>query len=243
MKSNYLLLAFAVLVVVTGTYFIEANSENKDINPNNGQEYQTYSYLSNEMIENAQEQIFHAELNNEYTPEYMLEVSDNVVLASIISVDSADTKYSTIGNTYGKLVVNNTIYGNIKEGEIVEYFKSGGIMTLEEYDRYQFPEAREKHKRLQQESGIDPSTTYINTRLENDVNIEAGKVYLCYLKYSNVLKKYEIIGLGNGFREVNIKKSKSVYSVKLNLNNYEILNNNTGKYESLVNYISENINV
>ena len=121
--------------------------------------------------------------------------------------------------------------------------KSGGMMTLEEYDKYQLSEIREKHESLRKKSGIDASKVYVNMHFENDPDIEEGKLYLCYLKYIESIGKYEIIGLGNGFRELDIPQSKLVNSLSIDVNEYNILNNNTGEYESLSEYINKYINV
>ena len=75
----------------------------------------------------------------------------------------------------------------------------------------------------------------------NDPIIEEGKVYLAYLKYHEKYDSYEIIGLGNGFRELNINKAKTITNEQISLNNMTIKNNNTGEFESLTNYINNYI--
>lgn len=249
MKSKYILPFLILTGIFAGGIAIKCNYDNstdKSLSSSklSVEEYSTYTYLSSEIQEKAEKSIAFAEFENEYTPEYMLELSDAVAIVSIISVDSADTMYNqAVGYTYGTMVVNNTIYGNLGQGSVINYMKSGGTMTLEEYDRYQIEEIKEKHSRLRNQAGIDASQVYVNMHFENDPEIEAGKTYLCYLKYIDSIGKYEIIGLGNGFRELNISSSNTVSAYSINPTNYTILNNNTGEYESLNDYINRYIDV
>lgn len=244
MNKKKILIMPIFIIFIVGIIIIIKQYNKIEKNPKEHlKTYQTSSYLIPETLENINiGATGMVDLIHEYTPEYMLEISDAVTIASIISLDGADTKYNqSIGYTYGKLVINNTIYGNIIQGEVINYMKPGGIMSLDEYDRYQIDKMREKHQTLREDAGIDGSKIYQYFHYQNDPRIEEGKTYLCYLKYIEKLGKYEIIGLGNGFREVNIPKSNIVSDKKLDLSLYKILNNNTGKYESLEDYINKNI--
>lgn len=215
----------------------------KDINANG---YETYSYITEEMKNNSEKLETIAEFDVEYTPEYLLEKSDAIILASVISVDGASAKYNSIvGMTYGKLLVSKTIKGQVKEGEILEYLKPGGFITVTDWEKYQDPEANAKREYLRQVNGadIDKDNTYISLGLPDDIEIEAGKMYLIYLNYSDTYEKYEIIGLGTGLREVNIEKTNIVtYSHNTDDNTLKIKNNKTGEYESLNQYIEQYIN-
>lgn len=250
MKKKYILpLLILTGVFVGGVTTIKYNYDNSSnekslLNELSVETYQTHTYLSSDIIENSQKATSYAEFVREFTPEYMLNIADAVAVVSVISVDSADTKYNqAVGNTYGTMVINNSIYGSLTNGTVINYMKSGGTMTLEEYDKYQLPEMREKHEMLRKQSGIDATKVYVNMHFENDPDIEEGKSYLCYLKYIDSIEKYEIIGLGNGFREINIPQSRSVSSQSINTSEYKILNNNTGKFESLSEYINKYINI
>lgn len=245
MNKKYLVPFLITVSVLVGTMGIKYSFDKSKLENEEGiKNYEVYSYLSSDVVENAQKVTTNAMLLNAYTPEYMLEVSDAVAVISVISVDGSDTKLDqAVGNTYGKMVIKNTLYGDLKEGTVVNYLKSGGIMTLEEYNKYQIPTMKEKHERLWKESNTDPSKVYISKHFMNDPDIEAGKTYLCYMKYIDSLDKYEIIGLGNGFREINMPKSRSVSSKSINVSEYKILNNDTGKFESLSDYINQYIEV
>lgn len=237
-----------VLVLLIGTTTINKFKSNDTTNTNNKDEkeiidsefktYQTKSYLTEDIIKNTERGTSMALLMSEYTPENMLEESNAVVIASIISLDYADTQAEpAVGSTYGTLVVNNVLYGDVKQGDVLKYLKSGGIMTMEEYDKNQPAAAVEKRRELMAEAGIDPAEIYINLHFEDDPDIEEGKVYLCYLNYVESLDRYEILGLEKGLRELNIPKASKVSDKTYNPTDYKILNNTTGKYESLNDYI------
>lgn len=246
MKKRYILIGIVVLMLggllFKLGYNIIPNLKSNDTESDYIQ-YDTYTYLSETVKKEATTSIPSVEFEKAYTPEYMLELSDTIALVSIISVDSADTKIDpAVGSTYGKLVVNNVLSGSLKQGDVIEYIKSGGIMTLEEWEKNQIDGAREKREEMRKEAGIDATKTYVNFHYENDPSIEEGKVYLCYLKYSENLDKYEILGLGNGFRELNIPKESVVSAKTYSITDYKILNNETGEYESLNNYVQKYIN-
>lgn len=54
--------------------------------------------------------------------------------------------------------------------------------------------------------------------------------------------KYEIIGLGNGLREIDIpQEAKSVSVTSMSINERKVKNNTTGEWENLNSYIEKNI--
>lgn len=61
------------------------------------------------------------------------------------------------------------------------------------------------------------------------------------MTYHENLNKYEIIGFGTGFREVNMPIQKTITLKEFDLKNYSIKNNDTGEFESLSAYINENL--
>lgn len=257
-KKTIYLTVLAICLVIGIVSFILINNldEHKNIfveenNPseteNLGNSYATYSYITEEIKNSSEKQEIYAELNSPYTPEYMLENADAVALVSVISLDGASAEYNPMfGMTYGKLLVNQTIKGNINNGDILEYLKSGGTLTVADWEQYQDPEANEKREYLRQLNGvaIDKENTYMSLKLLEDIDIEAGKTYFVYLKFCDAFQKYEIIGLGNGLREVNIEQQTNrVYSRSLNIDTLQIKNNQTGNYESLSEYIDKYINI
>lgn len=236
-----------MLLMVLSIIFKKYNSQNNIIVESNlkeeNKEYNTYSYITDDILKKSKNVGIMVELNQEYTPEYMLKKSDIVALVTIVSIDGASMDYSVFGRTFGKMLVNNVFWGDISEGSLVEYLKPGGTVTIEEYDKYDIPEAVKKRDYLYQQSGtaIDKENSYLTIKIEDDIIIEQGKTYLAYLKYKEKYNKYEIVGLQNGLREVNIEQKSRVMSQDYNVNKLKIKNNNTREWEALDNYIQENV--
>ncbi len=192
-----------------------------------------YSYVDKISSDSIQKLDVSAELVNEYTPQYMKSISDAIVIGRVDSVDSADMKYNqVVGYTYGTMTIQNVLYGNMQVGDNIEYAKPGGIIQYTTWSKAQPVEDQEKRAYLlsKHEESIPE---YVDILLENDIHIEAGKSYLMYVKYSEDLKKYEIVGLGNGLREI-VGTTKS--SMR-NIDGLKIKDNNTQTNESLSAYI------
>ncbi len=209
-------------------------------------EYEITSYVTSEIKKNAKKNICSLGMIYEYTPEKMYELCTDIAIIKVISKDYMDPTASMLGMTYGKLLVNNTIFGNLSQGQIVKYEKPGGYIDLETYNKSRPIASQEKRKYLRREAGLpeDMSNEYINILAETDIELEEGKTYLAYLTYNEYDKAYEIIGLGNGLREVDIpQESTNVKSTEVNTNLVKIKNNETGKWENLNIYVKENINV
>lgn len=240
MKKNYLIISVVVLSIIGVVIF--ALKDTKNVNKGNVISYDTTNYLGHSNME-VKDVVYHAYFLHEYTPEYLKESADAIVLASIISIDGADNKYDVaVGNTYGKLVVNNVLWGSkVNEKDVLEYTKSGGIMKVSDYEENQPDSAKEKIKNLWKENNINADDKYINLKYENEPDLEEGKVYLCYLKYNKDLEKYAIIGLDKGLRELNVNKTAKVSNSKMNIRTYQIKNNTTGNFESLISYYNNYI--
>ncbi len=221
---------------------IDGKNENGD-----NKEYKIYSYITDKMKSDAKESKPVAMFRHEYTPEYMLELSDMVALVTIITIDGASTEYNNMfGMTYGSLLIEDIIAGDNIDKDVIEYIKPGGILTMSNWEKTQPQAANDKRNHLREQSGteIDKDNTYINIKLGNDIELEIGKTYLAYLNYNETFDKYEMVGLGNGLREVNIEQQ--INSVKKrnikNNSDLNIKNNTTGEWESLNKYVSENTN-
>lgn len=253
MKNKIILASAIITAIVTGisSIYLFNNTDNKKpianntLSKNSSEEYAVSSYITEDMKANSQKGECSVMLAHEYTPEYMLQLADNIAIVKVISLDGASIEPNDIvGMTYGKMLINNSIVGNLKEGTVVEYSRPGGTFTMSQWETSQPAEANEKRAYLRSQSGNDEDTTktYINLKLEDDIDIEAGKTYLAYLKYNIKSNKYEIIGLGLGLREVNIKQSKDkVTLTSLDISNLEIKNNKTNEYQSLNDYINNSI--
>ncbi len=137
-------------------------------------EYKIYSYITDEMRSNMHESKPVALFRHEYTPEYMLELSDTVALVTIVTIDGASTEYNNMfGMTYGSLLIENIISGDNIEKDIIEYIKPGGILTMSNWEKTQPQAASDKRNYLREQSGaeIDKDNTYINIMLGNNIRL------------------------------------------------------------------------
>lgn len=207
--------------------------------------YETYNYLSKDIEVSSGSVVPSASFVNNNTPEDMLNRADAVAIVSIISVDGINNTINpAVGATYGKLVVNNVLYGDLKEKDTIEYIKSGAIMSLDDWEKSQPEDARAKREEIRKEAGIDDTylkTTYKAFHYANDPIVEDGKTYLAYLKYNSSVEKYEIMGRENGFRELNIAKQERVSAKDYNTKEFSIKNNISNEFEALDSYIKTNI--
>ena len=87
---------------------------------------------------------------------------------------------------------------------------------------------------------INLDNTYINVSISDDIDIEEGYTYLIYLKKNQ--EKYEIIGLDVGLRKVNVNYSSRLRTQNLDIDTLEVMNNKTGEFESLQNYLFDTRN-
>ena len=202
--------------------------------------YAVSTYISEDMEilnETGQSSIL---LENPYTPEYMKTIASDVAVVTVISLDKADMNFSSFtASTYGTLLVHNVIMGDLKEASIIDYVRPGGVVSVAEYEKHDFPEAIEKREYLRQQEGItiDKQHAYYDVRVDDDICIEAGKTYLAYLFYHEKGDRYEIIGLEDGLREIDIKAQKRVRYTNFDMTTLNIKNNKTGSFESLKTYL------
>ena len=231
------ILVFSVGAILTSINISQNNKVVKDDVSQLANGKQIYTYVTDEMKKDSKyidENRSTVQIAKAYTPEDLLELCDCVALITVESIEGASREYSSSTMTYGKVIVNNVILGDIKLGDEIEYLKPGGYITVAEYDKYE-----DGAEVTEEQTGEE--TQYYNTLLNGDIEIEVGKTYLAYLRYDNNEDKYEIIGLGNGLREINIPKENVVTSKEYDLDELKILNNTTNEWESLKEYIENNI--
>ncbi len=256
MKKKFLVSFLCLIVLVVISVLVIYASKPSDLNDidkiadavtNEEVTYKTSSYITEEMLKNTSDSKPMAMFRYSYTPEKMLELSDTVALVTIVSIEGASTEYNNMfGMTYGKILIENIIAGDKIENDIINYIKPGGILTFANWEKTQPQAANEKREYLREQSGteIDKENTYVRIMLGNDIELETGKTYLAYLNYNENFDKYEIIGLGNGLRELNIEQQINEVKVQ-NINSYnndlKIKDNTTGEWESLDLYIKNNI--
>lgn len=210
------------------------------------EKYEKYSFVTDQMKNESENATISALFNEEIKPENLKDNSDNIAIVRIISLDSSSAEYDHIvGKTYGKLLINTIIKGNLKEGEVIEYASTGGYLTIAEWEKYQPQSANEKRDYLREKNSlqIDKNTTYMHLQFGKCIDVEAGNTYLAYFNYNEEMEKYEMIGFQNGLMKLDIpQEEKSISIIDINYDELKVLNNNTGEYENLKEYIIMNIN-
>lgn len=205
-------------------------------------EYEVTSYITQDVIDNMQDCSVDLCLEEGYTPENLKEQADDIVIGSVISLDEGDPEVGLFGVTTGKLLINETLRGDLQKGQVIEYMKNGGVMNMAEWEDTQPINANLKRAYLRNQAGvdIDLENTYINILISDDIEIEEGYTYLIYLKENN--GKYEIIGLDIGLRKINVNYASKLRAQNYDMSTLQVMNNETGEFESLQEYINTYIN-
>lgn len=180
----------------------------------------------------------------------LYENCSDIVLAGVVSLDGAYTIYpdgtkSVFGYTYGKFVVYDVLKGDLSVGDIYDYTRNGGIITQAQFDAIRPAASLEKAERLREENGFDEdlTTQYINSVVDGDINIEAGKTSLMYLQ-ADENNTYNIKGFMYGLHEVSLPMRSEL---PLSISEDEMLDlmtldNVIGEFESYKAYLNKYIN-
>ncbi|MBQ8379326.1 MAG: hypothetical protein IJX34_00750 [Clostridia bacterium] len=162
-------------------------------------------------------------------------VNESQIIA-IVKIESEEGKnYNPVRKEYvpvyttGTLKVKEIIQNNsdvlIAPNETLEYVRLGGKITFSEY--LKGVSESERNKLVQNISSKTKLTTeqmavkLVKDIFVGDIEIEQGKEYLVFLKYTKDYGKYNILGFEYGLREydsetMNIKNNKT--------NNFESIN-------------------
>ncbi len=226
MKIAYVAM-IAVLSILTGCTAVSSGSEKQEEKIS----LKTSTYVTDNMKKTAIKS-GSAVCGKEYTPEVLNEYATDIALVTIQSIEKADMDFfEFVPGTYGRFITTNIILGNIEKGKEYRYVKPGGYVTESEFEKYDDPEAIAKRNRLRENrEETNDHEQYYNILLDGDIELEAGKTYLAYFTYHENKDIYEIIGLGNGLREV--RKDSSEIKIKDNV---------TGSFESLAEHIETSI--
>ena len=259
MKKKYILISFilalslvAIILVIkfntktqNNTILEESISNIDQVILEEIPKYEISTYVTNEIKEIATDSASVVCFKEPFTIESLKKLCTDIAIIRVISLDYMDMNVSMLGMTFGKALINNSIYGTLKEGDVITYMKPGGYVDMETYNNAQPEAARENRLMVRKMNGITTplSEEYMNMRVNKDIDIEEGKTYLAYLTYNEKNKAYEIIGLEIGLREVQIPQESEYVSVtNLDFEKTNILNNETQEYENLKEYIDNNIN-
>lgn len=244
-KCGIIIIAVSLLICVSLVAVLKLNtSEKVKAETNNNDVYEVKSYITEDILANSQDCKTDLYLLEEFTPDKIGNDADVIALATVLTLDGADPNGSLVGMTNGTMLVNNVLKGeNSVNGQVISYSKPGGMMKMSEWEKTQPEAANLKRQYLREKNNVDVDLdkTYVNLAILGDIEIEAGKSYLVYLKKN--LDKYEIIGLGNGLRELNVTQAISKVSLQsFDINTLKIKNNETGEFESLKDYMDMYIN-
>lgn len=180
------------------------------------------------------------------TMEEYAEKADMIILGSITSLDGAETilgenMQSVLGFTLGTLFVQETYKGNSRNGEIIKYLKNGGVISMAQQDAAYDLESFQKRGQIEEDTKNYKSVSdvYINTTLEQDIQVEEGKTYLLSLDYIEELDRYLMIGYNEMNREANLPKVQNVSCIDVDLSNIKLKSYEAAGYEDLTFVLAE----
>lgn len=155
-----------------------------------------------------------------------------IVIATVESIDGGSNKNLITGEyvypyTYGTIFIDKVYKGDIEEGSTLIYMRSGGIISYQDW--YDSLSQAEKDKHDYLSKGVSPK--YVKSMFNDDIDIEPGKTYLMYMEDANSRSnnEYMIAAWQAGLREVSGLESMTSDGYS----SLKVLNNYTGKYESL----------
>ena len=163
--------------------------------------------------------------------DYMYENSEDVVIGHALSLDRGSNVLETTGEytypyTVGTFTVLKSIKGDLKEGSVYVYARTGGIITADEYYA-QYPDNKDKVEHM-----TGSNHDYFAMFPIGINKIEPGKSYLMYINKSDrfIEDTYYLFGLEGALREIGEIFPEDYSGVK-------VLNNYTGEWEDLTDII------
>lgn len=206
--------------------------------------YEVKTYVTDEMRNQTKDQgyimaDFHEDYHNY---DYLNKNLSKIVIGTVVSVDEIIYEEGMfIPYTKGTILIQNTLYGDNVDNEIISFIRGGGYMSMAQYNAASPKEDREKRERLCKENGgnCDFENQYVKFQFENDIEIEAGKTYLMYLGESKLENVYSLFALEAGLKEINIKPVNRVAKQTLSIEELLVKDNSTGKFEPLQEYLDK----
>lgn len=216
------------------------------IKGNETENKQTTTYITQDMKKHAQKGTFETLSTISLEPDALKSMASDIAIVRVLSVEHADMDFAFFAPmTYGSMIVEQSLVGDTVKGSVLSYAKPGGLVSIAEYESTDNPEAIAKRDALRKQAGIEinKEETYYDILLGNDVEIIPGNLYLAYFDYHKDKNLYEVIGLGNGFREIQFPSNgDTTHDSTLDIPSLQIRNNTTGELESLQQYINTYIN-
>ena len=164
------------------------------------------------------------------------------------SIDGCSTtvgsgEFSPVPEEYGKISVIKSIKGEIKNKSI-KYARPGGVISVAEYEKYAPEEAAKNEEENRKASGkenFDKNRSFYEMRHDGDIKIEIGKIYLFFAMFNRETGYYFIFGDQYGSRKISGMSGddKKAFIKSLDKDELKLRDNDTGKNESLKNFIEK----
>lgn len=225
MKKITNVIAIAILLFGWST---KNSTDNSNVN-----EEKVYknAYLDYEDIEEIYTNADLVGINIEDSSE-IYKAAKYIVIATVESIDGGGNKNLITGEyvypyTYGTIFIDKVYKGDIEEGSTLNYIRSGGIISYQDWYDSLSQAKKDKHDYLSK--GVNPK--YVKSMFNDDIDIEPGKTYLMYMEDANSRSnnEYMIAAWQAGLREVSGLESMTSDGYS----SLKVLNNYTDKYESL----------
>ncbi|MBO5477938.1 MAG: hypothetical protein J6A15_09335 [Clostridia bacterium] len=206
MKKIICIFILMISIFTSVVIFLDYKKEN-DVNL----ELQNYDNVKSEVI---LENCIDADLAVDYSNIKNL-VRDSEIIAIVEINNEMGKNYNSVNKEYvpvyttGELTIKEVLSNNsgveLSENNIIEYVRLGGEISYSEYIKGLTENERNKiEQNLTTYTTFNQEQLYSKTVKEfytDDVEIESGKEYLVFLKYTNDYKKYNIVGFEYGLRE------------------------------------------
>lgn len=237
------------IITILGISIIGYFGINKNDNKIEEEEsFNYYSYVDEINLDNV--------VNVSSISEYAIDITDvrilsdsqtNVFIGTVDSIEGCSTtiatgKFSSMPNTYGKIKVLKNLKGEIKE-DVINYAREGGIISIAEYEKNapkELVENRKLHREQAGQKNLDLKNTYMNYKEKDDIDFKVGKTYLFFATFVPETSIYQISHAQYGTREIlDLNTNKTVFRKLPDESTLQVKNNETGKYESLNEFINK----
>lgn len=229
MKLHNAMFLFGILLSACSTSY---NQEYQEL-PKDEISYPVTTYLTDEMKDIAKRDYVFIDIM--YGQETFVANADYIVLASVISLDQAETvckdgTKSQLGYTFGKMLIQRTYKGNTLDGQVVDYMKLGGVLSESQLDE---AISEEQANCEGNKEGGDDITVYVNTTaLSCDIALEEGKTYFMALSFLESMQCYEVTGFNFTTREASLPQTQMVKKIA-SFDHIQLKNNETGEYQTI----------
>ena len=194
-------------------------------------EYPTHTYISDEIRKNSEINVL-MRCTLSHNEKELKDAATDIAIIKVISIDSADMKlFKAAPTTYGRFLVDKTIYGTIEENSVYTYANEGGFIPIIEYEQIRNPDF---YKKTTKEFREKRKNRYYYATFEPAMELKTGRTYLAFMKYHKSKNLYAFLDRGEGLRGINLPAQDTVKYEAYRLDNLKVRNNRTEELESLV---------